>query len=207
MAIDDIPAGEQLMHAPAVPPESPALRMYMEGLGWPGHGTATGMPVEAGLRDDSLAWIRKVLKPEYVAPDLASRLAAAPGAVDGKDALLARYRINGATVQIVVMRFHVHLLLAPEGESPVAAMHHYLRVDEPAPAAPWQGPWQVVPVAAATVGYQLSGSPNDWRDTLSYLADGHAVKFSLRKIGDDFRSVKGFVAHTDEAERSWFNAR
>ena len=42
--------------------------------------------------------------------------------------------------------------------------------------------------------------------SLGELTSLSLAKFSLEKIADGFRGMKGFVAKTDEAERNWFNA-
>jgi len=211
MVIEEISAGEQLMGLTSAPRVQPNMQFFFHGLIWPAPDALAAAAGKAGrgnvrFLDDTTAWISKVLKPEYVAPDLSSRLEAAPAIVDGKDAFLTRYRMNDASVQIVVMQFHVHLVFAPMGESPIAALHRYLRVDDPGQARPWEGPWQNGSAAGLTFGYQTQSSPDDWRDTVNYLTNGRAVKFSLEKIADCSRGMKGFVAKTDEAERNWFNA-
>jgi hypothetical protein len=211
MAIEEISPGEQLMGLTSAPQVQPNMQFFFHGLIWPAPDVLSAAAANAGranvrFRNETMAWIGKVLKPEYVAADLSSRLEAAAAIVDGKDAFLARYRMNDSSVQIIVVQFHVHLVFAPMGDSPLAALHRYLRVDDHGQARRWQGQWQTGSVAGLTFGYQIQGSPDDWRDTVDYLTNDRAVKFSLEKIADHFREMKGFVVKTDAAERNWFNA-
>lgn len=211
MVIQEIPAGEQLMGMTHVPQVQSNLQYFFNGVVWPAPAALAAGADPTGrakirFLDDTRSWIVKVLKPEYVAPDLSSRLTAATAIVDGKDAFVARYRMRDVNVQIVVTQFNVHLVFAPMGESPGSALHQYLRVDEPGRARAWEGPWHSGSVDGLNFGYQTRSSADNWRDTLSYLSNGRAVKFSLRKVGDDSRGIKGFVATTEAAEGNWFNA-
>lgn len=212
MSLEEIPAEDQLMGMTSVPQVQPNMRFFFKGLIWPAPEAVTAHVDRAAganpdLVNDTAAWVSRVLKPEFVAPDLSSRLEAARAIVDGEDAFFARYRMNEVSVQIVVTRFHVHLVLVPVGDSPVAAIHRYLRVDEPAHERPWDAAWETGQVDRLTFGYQARSTPADWRESIYYLTNGKAVKFSLKKIAarpGSSHGVKGFVATTEEAERNWF---
>ncbi len=190
------------------------MQFFFKGLIWPTPDALNARIDKAAqanpdLHDDSTEWIKRVLKPEFIAPDLSSRLRAGRAIVNGEDAFLARYRMNQTSVQIVVTRFHIHLVLVPVGDSPIGAMHRYLRVDEPPPEHPWDTTWRTGQVDHLSFGYQALSVPADWRQSINYLTNGRAVKFSLKKIATqpgNSHGVKGFVATTDEAERNWFSA-
>ena len=142
-----------------------------------------------------------------MAPDLSSRLHAARAIADGQDAFLA-HRMNQTSIQIVVTRFRIHLVLAPVGDSAVGAMHRYLLVDASSQERPWDTTWETGQVDHLTFGYQARASAADWRESIYYLTNGRAVKYSLKKAAlrpNDSRGAKGFVATTDAAERNWFD--
>jgi hypothetical protein len=211
MMPQDIPAAEQLMGLTSQPTVDPNMEFLMKGLIWPAREALESQSdraalADAGLVEDTIAWIGHVLKPDLVAADLRSRLRAARSIVNGQDAFLARYRLEGHSIQIVVTRFHLHLVIAPGGDQPLEALHRLLQVDQSG-EAPWSGSWQTGQVDQLTYGYQPRGSVADWRETLLYVANGRAAKFSLQKIPilpPGSGGVKGFVANTEEAERHWF---
>jgi len=211
MPLEEIPAGEQLMGVTSLPPVQANMQFLFKGLIWPVPEALETHLNEAAqsnsaLLNETVEWVNRVLKPEFVAPDLRSRLRAATAIVNGEDAFLDRYRINQTIVQIVVTKFHVHLVLAPAGDSPVAAIHRYLRVDEPGQTHQWETAWETGRVEHLNFGYQALSTPRDWRESIYYLTNGKAVKFSLKKISTR-PGIKGFVATTDKAERNWFSAQ
>jgi hypothetical protein len=214
MTPQEIPPGEQLMGLTSEPRVQDNLQFLFRGLIWPTPAAITSQmvtltPANADFLSDTMGWISRVLKPDFVAPDLRSRLFAARAIVSEQDAFLARYRMDQTSIQIVVTRFRVHLVIAPGGSPPVAAMHQYLQVDQPDEAYQFDVPWQTGQIHDLAYGYQPRGSVADWRESLYYLTNGSAVKFSLQKIpirpGGDGK-VKGSVAPTEEAERHWFAA-
>jgi hypothetical protein len=71
-----------------------------------------------------IGWIRQVLKPEFVAPDLRERLRAARAIISGQDAFLARYKMDQYNIQIIVTQFHLHLVIAPVSVSPMPITHY-----------------------------------------------------------------------------------
>jgi hypothetical protein len=212
MTPQEIPAREQLMGLTIEPGVQANMQFLVKGLVWPTPEAIESQRVEpaqanADFLDDTIGWISRVLKPDFVAPDLRSRLLAARAIVSGQDAFLARYRIDQTTLQIVVTRFRLHLVIAPAGAAPLVAMHQYLQVDLPGEVPPRDVGWQTGQINGLTYGYQPRGSTADWRESLSYLTNGRAVKFSLQKIPTrpgGTGKVKGFVAPTEEAERYWF---
>ena len=212
MTPQEIPAGEQLMGLTSEPKVDANMEFLFQGMIWPTPEEMESRSYPAAISDPGLVqqtvdWVRGVLKPELTAPDLGTRLRAARAIVSGQDAFLARYMMGGHSIQIVVTRFHVHLTIAPGGSSPLEALHQFLQVDRPGEEHPWSGPWKTGQVDQLTFGYQPRGSAADWRDTVFYVTNGWAVKFSLKKIAmrpGGSGKIKGFVAPTEEAERHWF---
>ena len=144
------------------------------------------------LVDGTIDWIEKVLKPEWVAPDLQSRFVAATGVISRRDAFLARYAIYKTKIQIIVTRYSIHLVISPGlGGMQVEALacaNAFLNVQsDPLQAdsqTPWiGGPWSILPLDGFMFGYQRRSPLREWRDSIDYLSDGRAVKFSIRKSG------------------------
>jgi hypothetical protein len=174
---------------------------------------------DSELVDGTIDWIEEVLKPEWLAPDLQSRLAAAAGAVSRRDAFLARYAIDRAKIQIIVTRYSIHLVISPGwGLMQVEALacaNAFLNVQsDPLQSdsqTPWTGgPWSILPLDGFMFGYQRLTRPLEWRDSLDYLSNGRAVKFSIRKIepqspGD--KPAKTGHGPTEQAESRWFQSR
>jgi hypothetical protein len=215
MQVEEVPAQEQFMGMTSEPTVQTNMQFFFKGLIWPVPDAIKvridqAAQVDSDLLDDTTKWIKTVLKPEFVAPDLPSRLRAARAIVSGEDAFLARYRMNQTSIQIVVTRFHVHLVLVPVGDTPIGAIHRYLRVDDPREEHPWDAAWRTGQIDNLTFGYQARSTPADWRESINYLTNGKAIKFSLKKIPirpGTSHGAKGFVATTDEAERIWFSSK
>jgi len=219
--VQELPGFEQLMGLSIEPSVPENDRFIFEGLLWPDeaainrqHWSPAGDHVQ--LLDDTIGWIELVLRPEWVAPDLRNRLRAARAIVSGQDAFLARYAMDGNRIQIVVTRSFLHLVIFPAiptwTAGVPATMQRFLRVDDPAEQTPWTGePWSTVGIEGFTFGYHSSASLDGWRDSLNYLTNGQAVKFSLRKImprppGLLYTPKTGSIP-TEESERHWFVSR
>jgi hypothetical protein len=219
MNVEDLRSGEQLMHLPAEPKAGPELQSAFLGLMWPDADILNRQVSESSLADselvdDTIDWVDMVLKPEWVDPDLQSRLVAATGLVNRRDAFLARYAIDKAKIQIIVTRYSIHLVIAPGwGVMQVEALacaHAFLNVQSD-PEIPWiGGPWSILPVDGFTFGYQRRSPLREWRDSLDYLSDGLAVKFSIRKMqqqSPDHKPGKTGHGPTEQAESRWFQSR
>ena len=213
--LQEIPPGEQLMGVSVEPPVPENLQFVFEGLIWPDAETLDSKSVytDSDLREDTLEWIGKVLKPEWTAPDLRSRLRAASAIVSRRDAFLARYALDENKIQMVVSSSSMHFVISPAGGSlfmdAQAVMRHFLRVDPPDDQARWPDePWSIISVQGFTFGYHPRGSLAGWRDSLNYLTNRRVVKFSIKKVATyppDFRNApKTASAPTEEAERHWF---
>jgi len=215
MTPQEIPNAEQLMGLIREPRAQANMEFFFKGLIWPAPEAIKSQADKAAqanvdLMNDTVGWIDGVLKPDLVAPDLRSRLRAARAIVSGQDAFLARYKMEQTSIQIVVTRFRLHFVIAPCGPSPLAAMHQFLQLYQPGDEHPWSGPWQTGQIGALTYGYQPRASEADWRDSIYYLTNGQAVKFSLKKIAvrpGGSGGVKSIIAPTEEAERNWFAAK
>lgn len=220
MSIEEIPAGFQLMGLGAEPAVPAGERFIFWGLVWPHQDLLARQllkprDTDPQIASDALVWIRRVLKPEWIAADLDIRLAAARAIVSGQDAFLARYRLVAAMVQIIVTRSNVHITVAPFSPPPAdspaklaeALLHLLLQVDQPAPFT--DVPWTTTTIHGFTFGYQARTSPRDWRESISFLTNGRAVKFSMKEIAGrpagegPPKTRSGF---TEEGERQWFDA-
>lgn len=219
MNVEDLRPGEQLMNLSEEPNVGPELRSIFVGLMWPDADTLKRQASESTLSDselvdDTVDWIEDVLKPEWVAPDLLTRLVAATGVINRRDAFLARYAIDKSKIQIIVTRFSVHLVISPGwGTVPVevlACANAYLSVQSD-PGIPWVGgPWSILPIDGLTFGYQRRTPFREWRDSLGYLTDGRAVKFSITKIQPqppDGKPNKTGHGPTEQTESQWFQSR
>jgi len=213
--LQEIPPGEQLMGVSVEPRVPENLQFVFEGLIWPDAGALASKSVHADLdlREDTLEWIEKVLRPQWAAPDLRSRLRAASAIVSRRDAFLARYAIDENKIQIVVTSSSMHFVISPAGGSLFpdgpAVMHHFLRVDPPDQQAPWlDEPWSIIQIEGFTFGYHPRSSLAGWRDSLNYLTNGRAVKLSVNKMATytpgSLNAPKTAFAPTEESERHWF---
>ena len=218
MRIQEISPGEQLLGLRAEPAVPGNLQFAFHGLIWPKEADINAHELNraaqaGGLRDDTMAWIDLVLKPEWRAPDLRRRLRAASSIVSRQDAFLARYAVDGNKIQIVVSRSFVHLVICPASESMAlyapAVIRAFLQVDPPGADPPWTGePWSTVGIEGFTFGYHPRSSLTGWRDSLNYLSNRRGIKFSVQKIptrGPDLEDMpKGGSIPTEESERHWF---
>ncbi|HUI56363.1 MAG TPA: hypothetical protein VLY04_15415 [Bryobacteraceae bacterium] len=216
MTLEEIAAGEQLMDIEREPSVPENMGFVFLGLIWPSPealqaqlATAQG---DKDLLKGTMDWIGAVLKPSWVAPDLRTRLRAARAIVSGQDAFLARYALNQVKIQIVVTRYHVHVVIKPPGGvNPLPALHDYLQVDSPEDPSPWSGePWETANIAGLAFGYQMRGDRLSWRESVNYLTNSRAVKFSAEKIATPPKGSgppKTGSAPTVEAESHWFAAK
>src|ERR1700748_1412890 len=106
MNVEDLQSGEQLARLAAEPKVGPELQSAFLGLIWPDADILNRQASKSALADLELVdgtidWIDIVLKPDWVAPDLQSRLVAAAGIVNRRDAFLARYAIDNTKIQII----------------------------------------------------------------------------------------------------------
>ncbi len=224
MKIEDLRSGEQLIDLSTVPRTVTELQSAFLGVMWPDADILIRQASESALADSELVdgtidWIEEVLKPEWVDPDLQSRLVAATGVVNRRDAFLARYAIDRAKIQIIVTRYSIHLVISPGwGLMQVEALpcaNAFLNVQsDPLQAdsqTPWVGgPWSILPVDGFTFGYQRLNRLREWRDSLDHLSNGRAVKFSIRKIeqqSSDIKPAKTGHGPTQQAESRWFQSR
>ncbi|MGH9667535.1 MAG: hypothetical protein ACRD9L_24200, partial [Bryobacteraceae bacterium] len=217
--LQEIPPDEQLMNVSVEPSVLPSERFIFQGLIWPSQEALNGHASKFALADfelvdDTLGWIGRILTSEWVAPDLRARLRAASGIAGRRDAFLTRYAINGTKVQIVVTRFFVYIVIVPSGALAGGAqgvLHRCLRVDQPGDKAPWTGePWSIAHIQGFTYGYQPRSDFSDWRDSINYLTNGRAVKFSVQKtetVPPGSGGLKTGFAPTEESETHWFEQR
>jgi hypothetical protein len=215
--LQEIPAIEQLLGLQAEPPVPDSVRFVFDGVIWPDAATLLAREskgaAESGLLDETMGWVAMMLQSKWQAPDLRKRLRAAKAIVSGQDAFLARYAMDGNKIQIVVSRSFVHLAILPASASMAAyaplVMREFLQVDPPGGDPLWSGePWATVGIAGFTFGYHPSSSLTGWRDSLSFLTDRRAVKFSARKMEvrepDLLEMPKSGSAPTAESEKHWF---
>lgn len=219
--VQEIAGSEQLMGLSVEPSVPENERFVFQGLVWPDEAAINRQRWspprnQVWILDDSIEWIELVLSPEWVAPDLRNRLRAARAIVSGQDAFLTRYAIDGNKIQIVVTKSFLHLLILPAtatwSAGVPATMQRFLRVDDPGEPTPWTDkPWSIVRIVGFTFGYHPSSSLTGWRDSLNYLTNGQAVKFSLRKIVPRPPGVldmpKAGSIPTEQSERHWFVSR
>ena len=218
MNSEDLRSGEQLMNLSEEPKVGPELQSAFLGLRWPDADILIRQASESALADsklvnDTIDWIEQVLRPEWVAPDLQSRLVAAAGVINRRDAFLARYAINTTKIQIIVTRYSIHLVISPAWGGmrvePLACANAFLNVQSD-PEFPWVGgPWSILPVDGFMFGYQRRTPLREWRDSLNYLSDGSAVKFSIQKVTPqpDSKPNKSGNGPTEQAESRWFQSR
>ncbi|MBI2900816.1 MAG: hypothetical protein HYY17_11585 [Planctomycetes bacterium] len=137
------------------------------------------------LVEETVSWLGRAIRPEWLADRLADRLLAVRAAVDGRDAFVGAWDVRGP-VRVAVTRERVHLVVripdpgADVGASALAAANEILRL----PAKPDPAKWQVRPFADVYFGIQDVAFARTWADTLFLLTDGMTVKFSLKKMDD-----------------------
>jgi hypothetical protein len=149
-------------------------------------------PFREAVKDqlaESLAWIGSVLRHDWIAPDAAERLGPVSKGVNGEDALVGGWTSGRRAVQIVVTRERLHLLtrlprpLAGLSEKEITnraltLARELFQVDEELEAARWR----VRPFGGVTLGNQDRRFAANWPETLLFLTDGCAFKFSILKI-------------------------
>ena len=197
-----------LSREPSVPPN---LNFVVLGLVWPSPAALQAQTVrpDIELQNESMVWIKRILKSSWTAPDLSDRLQAGRAIIAGQDAFLARYALDETKIQIAVTKYHVHIVIKPSaGMAPLQALHEYLQVDQPSDKAPWTGePWKTAPIDGLIFGYQMKNHLMSWRDSLNYLTNGRAIKFSAQKVAtlpEGSGPPKTAAAPTIDSERAWF---
>lgn len=149
------------------------------------------LPKEAtkGITEETVEWIRQVLRPVWLVPDLGTRLFAVPRAVNGEDAFIGGWTIKNQPFQVVVTRERVHLLTRLKDSSKeqdseekarraVALAFGLLQI----PGMPDPGQWRTRPFGGLLLGTREVGDfAREWYETLLFLTDGRGFKFSVLK--------------------------
>ncbi len=219
MSFQEIPATYEFMGLESEPSVPAEQRFIFQGLVWPPPETLKKKTLTSGELDpeilrDTMDWIKQVLKPQWTAPDLEKRMVAARAIVSDQDALVARYVIDGSKIQIVVTKYNMHITVegpttaAAAGQAlpqyGEAAVHEYLQMDQPG------GPWTTATIRGFLFGYQRRNPRLGWRDSISYLTDGRAVKLSLEKLPTQEPGggppKAGFQPSAEDAKH-WFNGQ
>ena len=153
------------------------------------HGVAPTLVVRE--REETIAWTKRILKPEWIDGKAIDDWLAIRGGVQGRDGLFGAWRTSRGLLQIVATkrRIHVRLVLPKD----VRAAPGPARIKEAASLAreifqtdlDWSKlDWQVRDLGGFTFGYREIPFIANWWDSCLVVSDGTAVKFSFLKIAN-----------------------
>jgi hypothetical protein len=166
------------------------------------HGVAPTLVVRE--REETIAWIRRILKPEWIVDKAVNDLLAIRGGVQGRDGLFGAWKTSQGPLQIVATRRRIHVrMLLPKA---ARAADGPARIKEAAALAQqifqadldWSNvDWQVRDLGGFTFGYRELPFIANWWESCLVVSDGAAVKFSFLKIahrsspaGREFRAAE-----------------
>ena len=140
-------------------------------------------------REETSAWTRRILKPEWIDDKAIEGWLAIRGGVHGQDGLFGAWKTSKGSLQVVATkrRIHVRMLLPKD----VRAAAGPARLKEAAALArqifqadlDWSNPdWQVRDLGGFTFGYRELPFIANWWESCLVVSDGVAVKFSFLKI-------------------------
>ena len=164
-----------------------------EALAMPSPANARAHRVAAALvvreRKETIAWTRRILKPEWIDEKALDNLLAIRGGVQGRDGLFGAWKTGNGPLQIVATKRRIHIrMLLPKD---LRAAPGPARLKEAAALAQrifhadidWNNlDWQVRALGEFTFAYREVPSIANWWESCLVVSDGAAVKFSFLKI-------------------------
>jgi hypothetical protein len=140
-------------------------------------------------REETIAWTRRILKPEWIDGKAMDDWLAIRGGVQGRDGLFGAWKTSHGPLQIVATkrRIHVRMVLPKDARSAPGPA----RIKEAGELArqmfqtdlDWSNvDWQVRDLGGFTFGYRELPFIANWWDSCLVVSDGAAVKFSFLKI-------------------------
>ena len=163
----------------------------------------------ARQRADTAAWVRRMLRPEWVDEGALGNWLAIRASVQGNDGLFGGWSSHGRTLQIVATakRIHVRVPLPAQSQGATglalirqatALARQLFNAD-----VDWDKfPWQRRELGDFTVGYFDVPLIRDWWESCLIVSDGTAVKFSFLRIPHRDSPTAGHSA--PPKNRPWF---
>jgi hypothetical protein len=204
-----------LFAKPVPPLKGDMERTIGEALSMPSPGLSHRQRVApartARQRENTAAWVRRILKPEWVDEAALDNWLAIRAAVQGSDGLFGGWQSHGRTLQIVATAKRIHLRVPLPAQSKVAAGLDLIRQTTALARqlfntdADWEKfPWQIRELGGFTVGYFDIPLVRDWWESCLIVSDGTAVKFSFLRI--PHRDSPPAVHLAPQKDRPWFQA-
>ena len=162
-------------------------------------------------REETAAWIRRILRPALIDEKALDRLLAIRGGVQGRDGLFGAWNTPNGPLQIVATekRIHVrvrlpkdvHSALGPARIEAAVALARQIFLSD----LDWSKPdWQLRDLGAFTFAYRELPFMANWWESCLIVSDGTAVKFSFLKIlHRDSQSGRGSGSRENT---SWFRS-
>lgn len=171
------------------------------------HGVAPTLVVRE--REETIAWTRRILKPEWIDGKAVDDWLAIRGGVQGRDGLFGAWKTSRGPLQIVATkrRIHVRLVLPKD----VRAASGPARLREAGSLArqifrvdfDWDNvDWQMRDLGGFTFAYRERAFIADWWESCLVVTDGAAVKFSFLKIARRDSPISG--EHGTAEDAPWF---
>lgn len=187
--------------------DPPWAKTVTEGIVLPGRDELRRRLIQqdqiASQRQETLGWLQRVVRPQWLPADLPSRLHGVRAGVSGHDAFIAGWRQGGLEFRIAVTKLRIHVLVrpdsvdvasaplrAPVAEPSLALAHRLLAL----PTEPNATDWALRPLAGLTYGNRHVAFARNWDDTLLFVTDGRAHKFSVMKYLDRTSPVERATA-------------
>jgi hypothetical protein len=164
----------------------------------------------APLLEETVEWVRQVVRSVWLPADLPDRIYAVPRALEGEDAFIGAWKSMGQPFQLAVTRERVHLLTrmsgsgadkddAPKGRGALLQAYEFLRIPEKLDPSNWK----VQPFGGLVLGTRAADDmARDWHETLLFLTDGSGVKYSALKYRG--RTSPAMRGGPRQAPTPWF---
>lgn len=195
--------------------DPPMTKIVTEGITLPGRDELRRMLVPRDLvaaqRQESVEWLHRVVRPAWLPADLPSRLHGVRAAMSGSDAFIAGWRQGGREFRVVVTKQRIHVLTRPEsavaagGRDPTELAQTSLALANrllALPAEPQAADWSVRPLAELFFGNRHVAFARNWDESLLFVTDGQAHKFSVLKYLDRSSPVERATA--SPVAEPWF---
>ena len=148
-------------------------------------------PQTTALWLESLPWVEKIVKEEWLPDNLADRMLAVKDAV-GEDAFLSAWALEQERCQLIITKQRLHLLVTDTAKgSPTDRKHYAFYCAERylALRQAWNEsseiPWSFRDFGGNLLSYRDYPFYLYWDQSLLLLSDGKGVKCSILKVEDE----------------------
>ena len=152
-------------------------------------GHSLPLDITASQREETVAWIRRILRPAWIDDQALCEWLGNRTAILGLDALFGGWETPAGAIQIISTKRRLHFRTRLPTSKPLLDGRSRITGAASLAGGLFEGDidwttltWDIQPFGALTVGYQELPFVANWRDSCLIVTDGTAVKFSFLKI-------------------------